>query len=86
MADSKALTIAKYHEIEDCEPLPEWLKDRMRHVICANAEGETLAEQVADADLLMQALGVHPKQADDATYLTSHGTFITAGAIKGMGE
>lgn len=74
MADSKALTIAKYHEIEDCEPPPEWLKAKMRHVIAANSIGSTVAEQASDAELLMRMLGVHHKQVDDVVYTTGHGT------------
>jgi len=36
-----------------------------RRVIAANAVGDTLAEQVADAEELMVMLGVHPSQRDD---------------------
>lgn len=40
--------------------IPEQQKAQVRRLICANAQGATHAERVADAVLLMAALGVSP--------------------------
>jgi hypothetical protein len=45
--------------------LSEEQKMAVRRLCCANAVGDTLAEQVADAEELMMAAGVHPRQIDD---------------------
>lgn len=64
MTDTRSLTISRFHQVEDCEPLSEELKARMRWLICGNAVGDTLAEQAADAEELMRALGVHTDSED----------------------
>lgn len=69
--DSKSLTEARYHQIEECDPVTEETRDAVRRLICANAQGETDAEQRADAEELMAALGIHPSQDDDSTYATA---------------
>jgi hypothetical protein len=62
LKDGKALTAPA----EDINTrLPEETKAACRRIIAANAAGDTLAEQVADAEMLMLALGVHPRQPDD---------------------
>lgn len=58
MADSKALALARYQQIEDCEPVTEYDKDKVRLLVCANAT------DAADATELMMILGVHPGQPD----------------------
>lgn len=65
MADTKSVIYAMYQQIEDCDPMTEDLKDKMRRMICANAVGETHEEQVADAVELMMMLGVHPSQVEE---------------------
>lgn len=45
--------------------LSEEQKLAVRRLCCAHAVGDTLAEQVADAEALMWAMGVHPAQPDD---------------------
>jgi len=45
--------------------LSEVQKAGARRIVAANAQGATLAEQVADAEALMIMLGVHPTQRDD---------------------
>lgn len=62
--DSKTLTMSLFHQVEDTPPLPEALRARMRLLICDNAVGNSLEEQVADAEQLMYALGVHPNSVD----------------------
>jgi hypothetical protein len=69
MRDPKALTVAKYHQVEDVEPIPQETKERVRRLICAHAQGEDLDEQVTDAEVLMMALGIHPTQDDDTWYV-----------------
>lgn len=68
--DSKALTLSRYNQVEDCDPIDEVTRLAARKVIASNAKGQTLAEQVADATELMRALGVHPDQADEDCYQT----------------
>lgn len=66
MTDAKALTISRYHEVEDCDPIPEDIQSAARRIICANSVGETLDEQVADAQNLMRMLGIFPgEEAED---------------------
>ena len=62
MKDGRALTAPA----EDIDTrLPDETKAAARYIIAANAEGPTLAAQIADAESLMWALGVHPKQKDE---------------------
>jgi hypothetical protein len=49
----------------DGQVITEETKAAARRIIAANAAGDTLAEQVADATELMMALGVHPSQKDE---------------------
>jgi DnaJ-domain-containing protein 1 len=42
-------------------------KVAVRRACAANAQGNTLIDQVADAELLMMALGVHPAQDGEDT-------------------
>ncbi len=52
--------------------LSEEQKDSVRRLCAANAVGDSLTDQIADATALMLALGVHPSQEnDDDDYLTS---------------
>lgn len=44
-------------------------KERVRRLICANAQGDDLGELIADAEELMSALGVHPLQDCDEPQL-----------------
>jgi hypothetical protein len=64
MRDSRALTEARYNQIEDCDPLAEEVKIKVQRVIASKAEN------VADAVELMMMLGVHPCQADATVYHT----------------
>lgn len=60
--------------IESCgEPalLPEDIRRLAALVVCANAEGKTHEEQVADARNLMEALGLLPGQDQLITELQS---------------
>lgn len=68
--DSKALTLSRYNQVEDCDPIDEVTRLAARRVIASNATGETLEAQIADATELMRALGVHPDQADEDCYQT----------------
>lgn len=69
--DTRSLTIARFHEVEDCEPMPEAVKDAARRVIAANAPDHlSLGEQVADTTLLLQMLGIYPGQEEELDYLT----------------
>ena len=65
--------------------LSEEQKMAVRRLCCANAAGDTLVEQVADAEALMWAMGVHPAQPDDDDeYLTPYPTMPLASASKGF--
>ena len=67
MRDPQALTEMS----EDIDTRPtEVQKEAVRRLICANAQGATLADQVADAEELMRALGVHHDQDGDVDYPT----------------
>ena len=65
MRDPQALT--EMSEDIDTRPSEEQ-KAAARRIIAANAEGETHADRVADAEELMKMLGVHPSQDGDADY------------------
>ena len=69
--DARSLTVSRYHEIEDCNPITEDIKAAVRRVVCANAEGDTLDDQVSDAIDLMGALGVLPGAEAEDSLLTS---------------
>jgi hypothetical protein len=62
------LTQAKYHQVEDCDPIPDDTKDKVRRVVCSYAEGDTVGDQVAAAEEMMMMLGVHPSQDNDEAY------------------
>lgn len=47
-------------QIGDVDPVTDDTKRRTQLIIAGLAVGKTLAEQVADAALLMRMLGVHP--------------------------
>lgn len=47
-------------QIGDVEPLGEEMKRKAQTIIAANAKGRSKKAQVADAELLMRMLGVHP--------------------------
>ena len=65
MRDPNAMTSVS----EDIDTrLSETQKEAARRVICTYAQGATLAEQIADAEELMKALGVHPSQDDEVDY------------------
>lgn len=64
MRDSKSLTEARYHQIEDSDPIEEGTRDAARLVICANAESPSEAVE------WMMMLGVHPSQDLDVPFLT----------------
>lgn len=64
MRDSRALTEARYNQIEDCDPLAEEVKIKAQRVIASNASS------VTDAIELMMMLGVHPSQSEDTVYHT----------------
>lgn len=70
MTDSKALVQAKYHQVEDCDPIDEATKQAARRLVAAHSVGENTAEQVADAIELMKALGIYPNQEVDE-YVTT---------------
>lgn len=70
MRDSKSAMEAMHHQVEEVDPFSEETRDAVRRLCCANAKGETLAEQLADAEELMKHLGVHPAQQSDV-FLTN---------------
>ena len=70
MADSKAFIGAKITQVEECDPPSQEVKDKVRQVICGYAAGSDHATEVADAELLMKMLGVHPSQDDEVEYMT----------------
>lgn len=59
MADPKALTEARYHQVEDCDPISELERAAVRHLVAGNAEN------VDEAIEFMKMLGVHPSQAEE---------------------
>ncbi len=63
--DTRSLTIARFHEIEDCDAISEEVKSAVRRIVCAYAEGVDHAARVADAEELMRALGVYPGTEDE---------------------
>ena len=72
LKDGRALTAPA----EDIDTrLPEDTKAAARHIIAANAQGPNLAAQIADAEALMMALGVHPSQRDE-DFLEEEAPFI----------
>lgn len=52
-------------QIGEVGPLAEDLKVKAQRIIAGNAQGDTHAERVADATLLMRMLGVHPDDTFD---------------------
>lgn len=60
--DSRVLT----DQIEYFDVLTDDQKEAMRRLICANAKGGSLPEQVVDAEQMMRMLGVFPGQQDEA--------------------
>lgn len=70
MRDSKALAEARQNQIEDCDPIPHETRDAVRRLVCGNAVGDTLAEQIADAETIMLALGIHRSQDNDVVLQT----------------
>jgi hypothetical protein len=70
MVNTKSLTISRFHQMEDCEPLPEEVVLAARAVVCSGAVGDTLGEQVAEAELFMHMLGIYPGQEAEMDYLT----------------
>lgn len=69
MRGSRALTEARFHQVEDCEPPSEELRATVRRVIAQNAQGDDLEARAADARELMLMLGVHPSQ-DELEFLS----------------
>ncbi len=69
----QALATAKYNQISDADldPLPDDIRDRARLLVCSFAQGDTLDAKVADADLLMRYLGIHPSQDRSAVSATT---------------
>lgn len=64
-------------QIGDVEPLDADIQRKMQLIIAGNAQGRTKEEQVADAELLMRMLGVHPDDKfdpDDNPILVQHPT------------
>lgn len=62
MPDSRAQAVARHHQIEDVDDPAEEIKDAARRVLASHAVGDTLQERVADAELIMTMLGIHPSQ------------------------
>lgn len=54
-------------QIGEIGPVAEDMKRTVQLLIAANAEGTTTAEKVADAEMLMRMLGVHPDDTFDPT-------------------
>mgnify|MGYP003443800524 CR=1 FL=1 len=67
MRDPQALT--EMSEDIDTRPSEEQ-KAAVRRIIAANALGDSLGDQVADAEELMRMLGVHHCQDGDEDYPT----------------
>lgn len=49
-------------QIEDVEPFSDQLRRKAQTIICGNAKGRSRKAQIADAEMLMRMLGVHPDQ------------------------
>lgn len=63
---------ASSSQIGEVTPFGEDTKSRAQRIIAASAQGGTIAEQVADATLLMQMLGVHPDDDFDPSLLAAN--------------
>lgn len=70
MRDSKSHTEALFNQIEDCDPVENHTRDKVRRLVAAHAEGLNRHEEVVDAEELMMMLGIHPAQEEDLMYLT----------------
>jgi predicted transcriptional regulator of viral defense system len=62
MPDSRAQAVARHHQIEDVDDTAEEVKDAARRVVASRAVGATHLERVADTELIMTMLGIHPSQ------------------------
>lgn len=51
-------------QIGEIAPATNKIKDHARRVVAANAVGDSLPEQVADTEMLLRMLGIHPEQPD----------------------
>lgn len=49
-------------QIGDVEPFAESVRRKAQLIVAANARGRSLKAKVADAEELMQMLGIHPSQ------------------------
>lgn len=58
-------------QIGDVEPFAEDMKTKAQRVIAANAVGDGVAAQAADAALLMRMLGIHPDDTFDPSLATT---------------
>lgn len=54
-------------QIGEISPLAEEMKTAAQRIIAGNAKGRSRKAQVADAELLMRMLGVHPDDTFDPT-------------------
>lgn len=52
-------------QIGDPDPLAEDIKGRAQRIVAGNARGRSKAARVADAEMLMRMLGVHPEDGFD---------------------
>lgn len=59
-------------QIEDVDPIADDMKGKAQRIIAASAVGKTLADQVADATMLMRMLGVHPDDTFDPSLATGN--------------
>lgn len=58
-------------QIGDIEPFADDMKTKAQRIIAANAIGDGIAAQAADAALLMRMLGIHPDDKFDPTLATT---------------
>lgn len=52
-------------QLGEVEPFSDQLKRKAQYVIAGNAKGRSRKAQVADAEMIMKMLGVHPTQSSD---------------------
>lgn len=74
MRDSRTMI----DQVEFFEPPTESQRELARRTVAAGAVGDTHAERVADAELLLQMLGLHPSQDDEDDPQLKPSPMITA--------
>ena len=55
-------------ECGETAPMDESQRVAAARLVCGNAQGDSLEEQIADAKDLVYMLGLHPSQKDEAMF------------------